>query len=129
MSGIAAGIAGSANQAAMQQTEAARAGNAEENKAAEQNQEMKRLLEQHLNEVEDSTETRDDRARIRDEERNSKQERRRRRQKEHQEKQGERKFHDEVLLSANQGVEKLAEGQKGAEKQDETEVRHVDVEA
>ena len=107
MSGIPSGIAGSVNQAGLQQSQVSRARDAKHNKTARDTREMQQLLQQHLKEVEDSSEANDERARIKEEESNARQQRRRRRQKEQQENESQaREFEDQVQLSSGQAEEK-----------------------
>ncbi len=78
MSSIANGIAGSVNQAALQQNQVAKVQNA--NKAAndEKAARMRALLDQHIHEVEDAYQTDGERERVDPDERRDQQERKKR---------------------------------------------------
>jgi hypothetical protein len=57
MSSVPSGIAGSVSQAALQQSQAARAADAARNKDEQEAARLRKLLEKHVNEVEDSEQT------------------------------------------------------------------------
>lgn len=83
MSNIPNAIAGSLNQAALQQGQVSRANDAAQNDKAERTRKMKEMLEKHTSEVEDSTEAEAQHLQVRKQQQ-AEEEHRRKRQQQHE---------------------------------------------
>ncbi len=83
MSSIPNGIAGSLNQAALQQGQVSRANDAQQNDKAERTRKMKQLLEKHTSAVEDSNEAEAQHLQVRKQQQ-AEEEHRRKRQQQHE---------------------------------------------